>query len=266
MLLGRFKFHLLTTILFVFTALPAQAKNFVVQKYADSKSASALKVLFIGNSFTYYWDMPLIFAELVAGEDPKRELKVYEAVMGGVTLQDLWQGKVQDVIKKDGPWDFVVLQEQSRRPFEDAQKMYAFSRLLNEFGKKAGARTAFFETWADKATPENQKKLTDSYKTIAQECGAIVVPVGQAFTAASLKAPEINIYEPDLHHSSLPGSYLAACVFYAKLTGKNPQGLPFQMRIVEPSTGLDKPLVSTISERDARLLQLIAWQTVCDQK
>ena len=55
-----------------------------------------------------------------------------------------------------------------------------------------------------------------------------------------------SIYSTD-YHPSLAGAYLAACVFYASITGKTPVGLP------DPPPELAEDLVDELQER--------AWDT-----
>ena len=45
-----------------------------------------------------------------------------------------------------------------------------------------------------------------------------------AFAKAIGRDPKVNLYNPDKRHPSLAGSYLAACVIYAAVHGKNPVG------------------------------------------
>ena len=91
---------------------------------------------------------------------------------------------------------------------------------------------------------------------------AMVFPVGVGFDLVSKLHPGIELYQPDVvgfkhgpeglqpvyaedvKHPSSAGSYLAACVIYAVLTGHSPQGLAF-------SADLD-PAIVEILQRSAR--------------
>ena len=53
-----------------------------------SQKADTVKVLFIGNSFTFYFNLPLVVESMaeVKGVD----LDVYQSTAGGVSLKDHW--------------------------------------------------------------------------------------------------------------------------------------------------------------------------------
>jgi hypothetical protein len=74
-----------------------------------------LRVLFIGNSYTHVNDLPGMIAQLLPARGVKLE---HESVTpGGATLEKQWaDGKALAAIRKQ-QWDYVVLQEQSMRPF-----------------------------------------------------------------------------------------------------------------------------------------------------
>ena len=52
--------------------------------------------------------------------------------------------------------------------------------------------------------------------------GGEAVPVGQAFGQMRALHPEIELYNPDGSHPSPAGTYLAACLFLAKVSGHSP--------------------------------------------
>jgi hypothetical protein len=181
-----------------------------------------LRVLFIGNSYTHVNDLPGIVAQLL----PARGIKLeHESVTpGGATLEKQWaDGKALAAIRKQ-KWDYVVLQEQSMRPFRDRDAMFKAARLLHAEIAKIGAKTLLYETWAAKASPEEQPKLTDAYEALGRELGAKVVPVGEAWKVAI--AAGFELHGGDGRHPSRDGTYLAACLFVATLTSNSPVGLP----------------------------------------
>ena len=119
-----------------------------------------LRALFIGNSYTHVNDLPGIIADLL----PARGIKLeHESVTsGGATLEKQWaDGKALAAIRIR-KWDYVVLQEQSMRPFRDRDAMFKAARLLHAEIEKTGAKTLLYETWAAKASPDEQPELTKS--------------------------------------------------------------------------------------------------------
>src|ERR1043166_6791316 len=96
---------LLTALALLLTAAPTPAGG----------GPKEVRVLFIGNSYTYVNDLPKMIAALArAGKQPPL---VYEReTPGGCTLEKHWKdGKAARKIAA-GKWDYVVLQEHSLRP------------------------------------------------------------------------------------------------------------------------------------------------------
>ncbi|NQU20296.1 MAG: SGNH/GDSL hydrolase family protein [Candidatus Nealsonbacteria bacterium] len=215
-----------------------------------------LKVLFVGNSYTAANDLPGLITALAAVGDG-RKIESDRLVRGGCTFERhvTKEGALEKILAK--PWDVVVLQEQSMMPVADAKKMHQYARKLHAAVDKRGARTVFFLTWARQHLPEMQPKLNEAYFSIADELHATVAPVGVAWKNAMEADPKLVLHKPDKSHPNATGSYLAACVFYATLLEKSPEGLPGTLK------RQNKTLVQ-LDAATARQLQTIAWKAVKD--
>ena len=251
----------------------------------EAPDSSRLRVLFIGNSYTYVNNLP----ELVTGlaESAHRSLETEMIVAPGATLQKHWEdGKAVQTIKRSR-WDYVVLQEQSTLglvfqggpPINDPKTFHQYARLFNSEIKSAGARTIFLLTWARQNLPASQALLTSAYVTIARELDAIVTPVGIAWQTASKQKPSLALHQKDLSHPTPAGSYLAACVLYSTLYGKSAEGLTGRVigNTVDTSgrrldsrgdqgaaAGQVKGELVNLTRPDSTFLQQVAWQTVSD--
>jgi hypothetical protein len=205
------------TNLQTFAWLAAACFPFLAQ--ADStrdqgSTSEPLKVLFIGNSYTYVNSLPNMLAMLTTSIGSPRPIQTKTVAMPAATLQMLWEkGTAKEAIQ-ERKWDFVVLQEQSVRPTEDPERMYYYARQFDAEIKKNGARTILFLTWAPRGNPERQLPLDRAYFTLAKELDAQVAPVGPAWRVALGIAPTIALHMDDGSHPTPTGSYLAACVFY----------------------------------------------------
>jgi hypothetical protein len=107
-----------------------------------------------------------------------------------------------------------------------------------------------FQTWGyrngmDEADSYGamQARLDQGFEDLGDRLGMQVVPVGDAWYAAHVERPGLNLWAEDGRHPNQAGSYLAACVFYSQLTGRDPSRSAF-------TAGLDPS--------DARFLQQIA--------
>lgn len=213
-----------------------------------------LKVFFIGNSYTHVNDLPGVLAGL-ADAAGGRKVVTGQHTPGGCTFEKHVQdGKAVEAIQKQN-WDVVVFQEQSLMPVGNPANMHANARKLDAAIKRQGARTVFYLTWARQSKPEMQDALNRAYFGIAKELRAQVAPVGIAWQRAMKEDPKLVLYAKDGSHPSAEGTYLAACVFYATLLGKSPEGLPATVK-------KGGKMLVTIQPAVARRLQTVAWKTV----
>ena len=182
--------------------------------------AAPLKVLFIGNSYTFVNDLPALLTELAASAHSPHRIQTQMIAEPSATLQLLWEkGSAKKAIQ-DNKWDFVVLQEQSILPTLAPEQMRIYAKKFDDIIKSQGAKTVLFITWARRGKPEMQPKLNHAYLDVAKELGAKVAPVGQAWAIALAAAPATRLYMDDDSHPAVTGSYLAACVFYQVMLGE----------------------------------------------
>jgi hypothetical protein len=184
-----------------------------------SPATEPLKVLFIGNSFTYYNNMPAMLARLTASPGSPRRIQVDAVTAGGATLGQLWEWRLARKKIQEHKWDYVVLQEQSARPADNSEKMAEFARKFDTEIRNSGAKTVLYLTWAHRGQPETRPLIEQAYFALGRELNAQVAPVGPAWQAALARAPNIPLYQSDSRHPTATGSYIAACVFYLVLLG-----------------------------------------------
>ncbi len=204
-------------------------------------------MLFIGNSYTFYnGGVDAVVQALARAKG--RNLECTASTSGGKTLEWHWEeGDARSAIARGG-WDYVVLQEYSTRPIADALAMHRYARLFDAEIKNAGAKTVFYMTWARFHQPENQRVITRAYDAIAKELNALVARVGPAWERVLEQRPDLKLLTDDRSHPTPAGTYLAACVFYATLTGDSPEGLPASVKTANGKT-------ITLDPADARVLQ-----------
>ncbi len=233
-----------------------------------------VRVLFIGNSYTYFNNLPEVFAKLVDASHLKKVEYAMQAP-GGWRLQDhLDHGNALKAIQSQ-KWDYVVLQDQSQigdnhvidgKPRITTDEVFYPSAInLVKAIQATGAIPVFYLTWAKKAVPEDQAMLDNAYFRVAKETKSVVAPVGVAWAEVRTKAPSIELYIEDGSHPSPAGTYLAACVFYATIIGRSPVGLP--SKITGTPVNLDTTLpvagktalLIDLKPEQARILQQAAW-------
>jgi PKD repeat protein len=229
--------------------------------------AQPKKILFVGNSYVYTNNLPLVLYNLALSNG---DTIIYDSsAPGGYTfLQHTTNATTLSKINAQA-WDYVVLQEQSQKPaFSPSQvqaETFPYAAQLNDLilANDSCTQTVFFMTWGRKygdatncaiypplCTFEGmQGRLRQSYVEMADDNEALVSPVGEAFKYSRMADSTINLYTVDNSHPSVAGTYLAACTFYATLFETSPVGLSY-------TAGLDAT--------QAAFLQQIAYQTVFD--
>jgi hypothetical protein len=227
---------------------------------APGQAKKDAHILWIGNSLTYYNDLPAMVSELAkAGRQPP--LVHQQHTRGGWTLEQHWENDQKKDDDKDKSkaltllrsrrWDFVVLQEHSQHPLKNPAPMFEYTEKFGAEIRKQGARTLVYLPPPLAKAPENQAKLTDLHERVAAKVKARVVPVGPAWAKMLAAERPPTLFHADKVHPGKDGSYLAACVFYAAIYDASPEGLPGGIG------GLD--------DREARRFQAAAWQAVRDQ-
>lgn len=220
-----------------------------------------LRVLFLGNSYTYYNNM----AGMVAGMARGRPVETRAVTLGGATLEGVFTSTDALAVLRGERWDVVVLQEQSTLGLSqfngdlvvnDPAGFFTWARIWDTEIRARGARTVFFNPWARKGRAEQQPHIDWAYRTIAKELGAEVLPVGAAFQRVS----GVELFEADGTHPSAAGSYLAACVAVEVLTGSGCSGAApsiagFPMDNATARLGSERGVIVALPEDTARRLQ-----------
>lgn len=202
----------------------------------------AVRVLFVGNSFTHFNDMPHMVANLAASVDQNVDVGV--EAPGGWWWRDHAASRETNDAIADGDWDYVVLQEQSEAPADRdvARRIsYPSAELLSRTVVGNGGDVVLYLTWGHRngsavlghdSYASMQVDIADSYLAFADALLAEVAPVGMAWWISLAERPEINLYQPDGSHPSVEGSYLAAAVIAATILDvdanafEDPLGLP----------------------------------------
>jgi hypothetical protein len=241
---------------------------------AAAKGPRPTRVLFLGNSYTYYNNLPAMLVKMAQAGG----MGIVETGMvapGGWRLKDHWEKGDAHRVLREGEWNFVVLQDQSllgTNGYLDGIPRVGSDEIFRPFAlnwaaavQDLGAVPIFYLTWARKSTPEDQAALNYAYFRTAKEAGAKVAPVGIAWAEVREKHPEIELYVADGSHPSPAGSYLAACTICATIFGRNPRGLPAKIgghpvNLDTEKVDADKTQVLVdLPLAEAKILQAAAW-------
>jgi hypothetical protein len=214
-----------------------------------------MKVLFIGNSYTFFNSLPQAVAALAAAAGAS--MAIDEALSGGKDLQWHWEEGEGRAKLASGAPDFVVLQDHSLGAIHARDKLFDYSRRFAAEIRSHGAQPVFFMTWARRFAPETQAFIADAYSAIARELAARLAPAGIAWQRSLAARPDIVLHMEDGSHPTPQGSYLAACVLMATLLGES-----FDFRAMPAVVESGGKTLMRLSEQEAAFLQKTAWETV----
>jgi hypothetical protein len=218
----------------------------------STSSARPSKILFVGDSFTYFQGgVYTHFEKLAAAATPPLAVTTDKAVAGGAFLKRLWD--MQEAVKAidTGAFDVVVLQDDI--PETNVNSFRQYARMFVDEVRKNKGRPVLFMAWAyQRLGWISMQEIARAHRDLGKELNVDVAPVGLAWQQASKQRPDLDMYAGDREHPSMYGTYLATCVVYATVYGKNPSGINY--------------LPAGISSDQAAFLQNVAWQTVQDYR
>ena len=194
-----------------------------------------VRILFVGNSYTFFNDMPLILEKL-ANEDAKSQLRIETRTLakGGATLAYMLSLPEVQTILNEKKWDYIVFQPQSLWAATQS-RILSTDRALNNWCKAArsiDAKPILFQTWARrpnhdlyasrefKSFPNYEQmhsRISYNSEALAKKYNMLLAPVGNHWNKIHQEDPNLKIYNSDGSHPSKLGSFMTAWVFYKML-------------------------------------------------
>lgn len=190
-----------------------------------------MRILMLGNSFTYFNDMPQMLARISGAE-------VVANTRGGATLAEQLNpktklgSKVAELMDKE-PWNYIILQEMSNGPVTHKSSFLNSVHRLCKKIRSIGAVPVLYATWAYRPGAKQYEEvgmgydemfraMYSSYHEAADLNHALVADVGEAF----YKSKDIDVlYASDGSHPSELGSQLAAKIIADVIrAGSDPNG------------------------------------------
>ncbi len=204
--------------------------------------------LFVGNSSTYYFNIPVKFMHLAASAGVTVEVDnscVGSAYLSyfadaanerhGIPLREHLASK---------KYDYVVLQDNSGASYEDSKPAID---ILLPLIKENGAEMLLYKRYSSNDDPaqrlDSAYRHEVNYSKLAETFGVDrVAPGADAFLICTEKYPEINLYHTDnSHHGAGEGAYLLACVMAIEF-------LDLDLDKCTYTAGLDEATVAKLKE------------------
>ena len=209
---------------------------------ADSDEAMVyekLKVLFIGNSFTYRNGIAE-FSSGVPGlfdgvaEDLGFAVETYSITGPGGYLEnhakatDTCGRQVDKLLNACDDFDYIVLQDQSTCSYRENSRFINGVNLMQSKinSTQTHAKVYLYSTWGSPYSSgedgttiaEMEMKIRNAYDAAAEQFGLEVTHVGAAFTDAYYN-DKIYLWDTDNRHQGFAGAYLSACTHVASMLG-----------------------------------------------
>ncbi len=185
---------------------------------------AGIRVLFIGNSLTYWNEMPEMLRWMLETSEVQVGRIEYVA-FPDVGLQDHWASGPARSRIAEGDFDIVVMQ-QGPSATEGRPSLLEYSQRFSEEIRASGAVPALYMVWPSSARPFDFDGVSSSYSDAADAIDGLLFPAGEAWRAAWAREASLALYGPDGFHPSELGSYLAALVMFEQLAGREASTLP----------------------------------------
>lgn len=244
-------------------------------------AAGDLRVLFVGNSVTYYNNMPAML-EAIASANPEGPAITTELhAAGGRELAEALELTELIELVRSGDWDLVVLQEQSRlgntnfvngrNVVADPEPFFEATRAWTQLATAHGAQALLLASWLDRDEAEREWEMVGwAFREIGREAAIPVLGLDLAWKHASQVSPEIDLYDADQFHPSGLGSLLIATSIYmqiARLDDARTVVLPstFSGAYIEPGDGAVDPdrivELGRFDDEELRAIRTIATES-----
>lgn len=222
------------------------------------------KVFFIGHSLYNYGpgkiNIPAAVQFLSEAADVERPIEAASFIKGGARHQDYLNSP--DVMKRlnDEHWDIVIVAGNLNDMYSPEKVNLEFAKKLDAEVKSKNIRLLEYVAWpwtkgTGKFVTEERIKAQDAFNQsllkLAKETNATLVPCGPGLANVVKKDPTfMEKFKYGEVHVSPVGYYFTACVIFATIYNKSPEGLPSVFKEYN------------IDKETAKILQVTAWETV----
>lgn len=200
-----------------------------------------MRVLFVGNSYTRFNDLPRMVRRVSESVPDARPIRASRVTHPGFSLRRHWRHeRLRRRIARES-YEAIVLQGRSTSPLEAPDELREYANRFAAHAETHGARVVLFETWPRREghflyrrselvddPAQMLERIEDVYVPLGQELDAPVAPVGRAWLTARRELPSTSLHRRDGTHPTIAGTYLAACVLYGTLSGRDPREIEYR--------------------------------------
>lgn len=185
----------------------------------SARAQKKINVLFLGNSLTYYNNLPELVKKIAACDSV--DMSYRSISLPNYALVDHWSdGKAQQEIKS-GKYNYVVVQQGPSSQLEGRSYLLEYGLKFDELCDQNNARLVVYMVWPAKARASDFSGVFNSYKLLADSAKAIFCPAGKGWLNVWENYPDFTLYSEDDFHPDYRGSLLAALIIYGSIMNKN---------------------------------------------
>ena len=221
------------------------------------------KILFIGNSFTFYWNLPSQVERMSIERGLNWDVKHF--TLPSATLKTLWNDPDLKSILESETFDHVIIQEHSTNILTNANgnSEFYFGQITSLIPDST--QIHFFSTWMYPSMEQfninnEEYPIERSIKQIIEDTTAKIIPIGRAFKLFQSKYPQFNLFMEDDKHPNPNGSYLASCVIFSHLSAESSLNLSKRYKGID-NKGVDI-YYSIVEDEVLTVLQQISDEVI----
>ncbi|WP_350285608.1 SGNH/GDSL hydrolase family protein [uncultured Croceitalea sp.] len=174
----------------------------------ETTQIKTIKVLFIGNSLTYYNELPKLVKERAMLQNI--HLKADVVAYPNYAIEDHWNdGDVQKLIANNN-YHFVFIQQGPSSQAIGRTMLFEYGKKFKKTCHDNNSKLVYFMVWPSKTYYRTFDRVIANYKDAALANNAIICPVGAIWKANFDATGDLSYYGIDGFHPSLKGSKVAA--------------------------------------------------------
>lgn len=177
-----------------------------------------MRVLFIGNSHTYFNDMPYIFKKICEENGIDTEVTMLARGYKGLDYHCKEPQTRFNILY--GNYNYVILQH--LQSGFDKDILLSSAEELKKYIDTVKAVPVLYMPWTLKSERDKQEYMTSGYFEAGEKLGIQVAPVGVVWWKYFDKFPAEHLYFTDDKHPSELGSALAAITIFKTVFGRTP--------------------------------------------
>ena len=209
--------------------------------------SATVRILFVGNSLTYFNDMPSMVKALadslgIAG------VQTAQVAKPDYALEDHWNdGQARRVIEKGG-WHWVVMQQGPSAVLANRANLRAWVQTFAPLIREKGGEPALFQPWPQLVNFADFNASAESYRLAAEDVDGRLLAAGNAWRAAWVVDPNLPFYDPDGLHPSVTGSYAVALTVFGGIFRRSVVGAPRGLRVPAGTFQVSQPVALILQE------------------